>query len=64
MASLKDLCCSLPVDPLPPPRERDNSVPHAPVRTVNLTADERRVCLFFPVVEICQDKKILRRSLW
>lgn len=52
MASLKDLCCSLPVDPLPPPRERDNSVPHAPVRTVNLTADERRVCRFFSVVEI------------
>nr|XP_058956426.1 urocanate hydratase-like [Pocillopora verrucosa] len=45
MASLKDLCCSLPVDPLPPPRERDNSVPHAPVRTVNLTADERRLAL-------------------
>lgn len=63
MASLKDLCCSLPIDPLPPPRERDNSVPHAPVRTVNLTADERRVCLFFSVVEIYQDKKILRRSL-
>ncbi|RMX52942.1 hypothetical protein pdam_00010933 [Pocillopora damicornis] len=45
MESLKDLCCSLPVDPLPPPRERDNSVPHAPVRTVNLTADERRLAL-------------------
>ncbi|XP_058956426.2 urocanate hydratase [Pocillopora verrucosa] len=45
MASLKDLCCSLPVDPLPPPKERDNSVPHAPVRTVNLTADERRLAL-------------------
>lgn len=45
MASLKDLCSGLQVDPLPPRRERDNSVPHAPVRTVNLTADERRLAL-------------------
>ena len=47
MASLKELCellCDgLPIDPLPSPRERDNSVPHAPVRAVNLSADERRV---------------------
>ena len=43
MASLKELCDGLPIDPLPSPRDRDNSVPHAPVRTVNLSADERRV---------------------
>ena len=43
MASLKELCDGLPIDPLPSPRDRDNSVPHAPVRAVNLSADERRV---------------------
>lgn len=43
MASLKELCDGLPVDPLPAPRDRDESVPHAPVRTVNLSADEWRV---------------------
>ncbi|KAJ7359058.1 Urocanate hydratase [Desmophyllum pertusum] len=45
MASLKELCDGLPVDPLPSPRDRDESVPHAPVRTVNLTDDERRLAL-------------------
>ena len=43
MASLKDLCAGLPVESLPPPKQRDNSVPHAPVRTTNLTLDEERV---------------------
>lgn len=43
MASFKELCDGLPIDPLPSPRDRDNSVPHAPVRAVNLSADERRV---------------------
>lgn len=43
MASLKEISAGLPVDPLPSPRDRDDSVPHAPVRAVNLTDDERRV---------------------
>ncbi len=43
MSSLKELCSGLPVDPLPPRRPRDESVPHAPVRTPNLSDDERRV---------------------
>lgn len=43
MASLKEICGGLPVDPLPSPRDRDDSVPHAPVRAVNLSDDERRV---------------------
>ena len=43
MASLKELCAGLPVDPIPPPQDRDNSIPHAPVRTINLTDDEERV---------------------
>lgn len=43
MSSLKDVCSGLPLDPLPPNRGRDPSVPHAPVRTPNLTAEEERV---------------------
>lgn len=43
MASLKDMCCGLPVDPLPEPRQRDNSVSHAPVRATRLTEQEERV---------------------
>lgn len=50
MASLKEICAGLPVDPLPSPRDRDDSVPHAPVRTVNLTDDERRV---WKIVKSC-----------
>ncbi|KAL9960400.1 hypothetical protein ACROYT_G033851 [Oculina patagonica] len=45
MASLKELCDGLPIDPLPSPRDRDDSVPHAPVRTVNLSTDEQRLAL-------------------
>ena len=46
MSSMKEICSGLPVDPLPSPRERDESVPHAPVRTLNLSDDERRVWKF------------------
>jgi len=42
---LKEICGGLPVDPLPSPRDRDDSVPHAPVRAVNLSDDERRLAL-------------------
>lgn len=45
MASLKDLCAGLPAESLPPPRQRDNSVPHAPIRTTNLTPDEEKLAL-------------------
>ena len=48
MASLKEICSGLPVDPLPSPRDRDHSVSHAPVRTVNLSLDERRVWNIVP----------------
>ena len=41
--SLKDLTGGLPLDPLPPPRQRDENVPHAPARTTRLSADEERV---------------------
>eukprot|EP00794_Sanderia_malayensis_P006362 gene6362-7090_t len=40
MSSLKDICTGLPVDPLPQRQQRDNAVPHAPVRTPNLNPEE------------------------
>lgn len=43
MATLKELCGGLPLNPLPPNCGRDPSMPHAPVRTPNLTAVEERV---------------------
>ena len=45
MATLTELCAGLPLDPLPPLRPRDASLPHAPVRTPQLTGDENKVCL-------------------
>ncbi|XP_004068534.1 urocanate hydratase [Oryzias latipes] len=45
MASLKEICNGLPLNPLPPNRGRDPSVPHAPIRTPNLTAEEERLAL-------------------
>uniref|UniRef100_A0A4W4FC58 Urocanate hydratase n=1 Tax=Electrophorus electricus TaxID=8005 RepID=A0A4W4FC58_ELEEL len=45
MASLKELCGGLPLSPLPANRGRDPSVPHAPVRTPNLTPEEKRLAL-------------------
>ncbi|XP_047014324.1 urocanate hydratase isoform X2 [Ictalurus punctatus] len=45
MTSLKELCRGLPLDPLPTNRGRDPDVPHAPVRTPNLTAEEKRFWL-------------------
>lgn len=43
MSSLKEVCSGLPLDPLPPNEGRDPSVPHAPVRAPDLTAEEERV---------------------
>ena len=43
MASLTEVCRGLPLDPLPPAQTRDVSVPHAPVKTPNLTPDEKKV---------------------
>ncbi|KAL1272623.1 hypothetical protein QQF64_028485 [Cirrhinus molitorella] len=45
MSSLKEICAGLPLDPLPPNRGRDPGVPHAPVRTPNLTPAEERLAL-------------------
>ena len=46
--SLTELCSGLPLDPLPPPRSRDPSLPHAPVRTPDLSPAEKKViCNYF-----------------
>lgn len=64
MASLKEICTGLPLDPLPPRvRERDSSVPHAPIRTPNLSNSEERIALqnalrYFPSSlhgELCEE---------
>lgn len=43
MKTLIELCSGLPVNPLPPYKPRDESVPHAPVRNANLTKEEIRL---------------------
>ncbi|MBN3311850.1 HUTU hydratase, partial [Atractosteus spatula] len=43
--SLKELCAGLPLSPLPPNRGRDPGVPHAPVRTPNLSEQEEKLAL-------------------
>ena len=45
MATLTELCAGLPLDPLPPLRPRDASLSHAPVRTPQLSGDEKKVCM-------------------
>ncbi|KAL8621361.1 Urocanate hydratase [Nucella lapillus] len=45
MSSLKEVCGGLPLDPLPPPRPRDDDVPHAPLRTPDLTPEEQSLAL-------------------
>ncbi|XP_077054436.1 urocanate hydratase [Siphateles boraxobius] len=45
MSSLKEICAGLPLNPIPPNRGRDPNVPHAPVRTPNLTPAEERLAL-------------------
>jgi urocanate hydratase len=44
-AVLELLCGGLPLDPLPPPRKRDENLPHAPVRSHSLTVWEQRVSI-------------------
>eukprot|EP00731_Ephydatia_muelleri_P002106 Em0001g2106a len=45
MATLVELCGGIPLDPLPPTRPRDPSVPHAPVRVPKLTPEEKKLAL-------------------
>jgi len=43
-AALRRLCAGLPVNPLPPPRRRDQTMPHAPARVPALDAHQQKVC--------------------
>ncbi|XP_015730537.1 urocanate hydratase isoform X2 [Coturnix japonica] len=45
MTTLKEICRGLPLNPLPENRGRRNGIPHAPVRTPNLTAQEKKLAL-------------------
>ncbi|XP_009637511.1 urocanate hydratase [Egretta garzetta] len=45
MTSLKEICRGLPLYPLPENRGRRKGIPHAPVRTPNLTAQEKKLAL-------------------
>ncbi|KAM6256771.1 urocanate hydratase [Porphyrio hochstetteri] len=45
MTSLKEICGGLPLNPLPENRGRRKGIPHAPVRTPNLTAQEKKLAL-------------------
>lgn len=40
--TLDDLCAGLPTDPLPPPHPRDPNIAHAPVRTHNLSQQQKQ----------------------
>uniref|UniRef100_A0A6I8NCX3 Urocanate hydratase 1 n=1 Tax=Ornithorhynchus anatinus TaxID=9258 RepID=A0A6I8NCX3_ORNAN len=45
MSSLKQLCQGLPLSPLPENKGRRSGVPHAPVRTPNLSLEEEKLAL-------------------
>ncbi|XP_050835342.1 urocanate hydratase isoform X2 [Serinus canaria] len=45
MTSLKEICRGLPLNPLPENKGRRKGIPHAPVRTPNLTAQEKKLAL-------------------
>uniref|UniRef100_A0A803W4M4 Urocanate hydratase n=1 Tax=Ficedula albicollis TaxID=59894 RepID=A0A803W4M4_FICAL len=45
MTSLKEICRGLPLNPLPKNKGRRQGIPHAPVRTPNLTAQEKKLAL-------------------
>uniref|UniRef100_A0A7M4FKU2 Urocanate hydratase n=1 Tax=Crocodylus porosus TaxID=8502 RepID=A0A7M4FKU2_CROPO len=45
MSSLKEICSGLPLHPVPENRGRKRGIPHAPVRTPNLTAQEEKLAL-------------------
>lgn len=45
MASLREICAGLPLNPLPPPRKRNPELPHAPDRIAPLTTEETEIAL-------------------
>lgn len=44
-AALRRLCAGLPVNPLPPPRRRDQTMPHAPARVPALDAHQQKLAV-------------------
>ncbi|KAJ7316926.1 hypothetical protein JRQ81_003088 [Phrynocephalus forsythii] len=45
MSTLKEVCGGLPLEPLPVNRGRRSGIPHSPVRTPNLTPQEKKLAL-------------------
>nr|XP_060622193.1 urocanate hydratase isoform X1 [Anolis sagrei ordinatus] len=45
MSTLKEICGGLPLYPIPENRGRTAGIPHAPVRTPNLTVQEKKLAL-------------------
>ncbi|XP_036594994.1 urocanate hydratase [Trichosurus vulpecula] len=45
MSNLRELCKGIPLHPLPENKGRRDGVPHAPVRTPNLTPEEKQLAL-------------------
>ncbi|XP_063797258.1 urocanate hydratase [Pseudophryne corroboree] len=45
MISLQELCAGLPLHPLPQSKERDEGVPHAPIRVPQLSPQEEKLAL-------------------
>ncbi|XP_023230308.1 urocanate hydratase-like [Centruroides sculpturatus] len=46
MSTLIEICSGLPIKSLPPPvKHRDNNVPHAPIRNINLNREEKQLAL-------------------
>ena len=43
---LEELCAGIPSDPLPELEARDPNIPHAPIRTPDLTREEERVSFY------------------
>lgn len=45
MSTINEICSGLPTDPLPQWRQRDETVPHAPRRTTNLTTEQKSLAV-------------------
>ncbi|KAM4021952.1 urocanate hydratase isoform 1-T1 [Anomaloglossus baeobatrachus] len=45
MISLQELCAGIPLHPLPPNRGKDDTIPHAPIRTPQLSPQDEKLAL-------------------
>ncbi|XP_031811730.1 LOW QUALITY PROTEIN: urocanate hydratase [Sarcophilus harrisii] len=57
MSNLRELCKGLPLHPLPENKGRREGIPHAPVRTPNLSPEEKQLALknalrYFPPIQV------------